>query len=178
MKELTLKNVKPAKRYAEAFFETMQENDFDKILSEFKLIVQIIEENEEFKNFLNHPCISNDEKKQLIKECSANFSDIIKNFLFVLIDENRINCLFEIQTFLIDKINKKNNVIETNVTLAFEPSDEIKQQISERLKKKLNADVYINFTVNPNIIGGLKIQIKDTVIDLSISKKIENFKKI
>ena len=178
MNELTLKNVKPAKRYAEALFEAMQGNSFDEILLEFNNVVEIIDNNEEFKNFLSHPVISNDKKKETIEECFKNFSSEIKNFLFILIDEKRINCLDEIKTFLQDKINNKNNLVDVTVTLSFEANDEIKSQIVQRLKNKLQKDVSANFTVNPDIMGGLKIQVKDTVVDLSINKRLENFNKI
>lgn len=178
MKELTLKNVKPSKRYAQALFEAMQESNFDEILFEFNNVVEIINKDNEFKTFLSHPVISNDEKKQIVSECFKDFSDTIKNFLFILIDEKRINCLSEIKAFLDDKINGKNNLVNVNVTLAFEANDEIKNQIIQRLKNKLQADVSAEFKISPDIIGGLKIQVEDTVIDLSIKKKIENFKKI
>lgn len=178
MKELTLKNVKPAKRYAQALFETMQDKNFDEILFEFEKVVEIINNNEDFKSFLSNPVISNDDKKKTAEECFQNFSSEVKNFLFILIDEKRINCLDEIKAFLKDKINDKNNLVNANITLAFDVNDEIKNQIIQRLKNKLQKDVNANFVVNPNIIGGLKIQVKDTVIDLSINKRLENFNKI
>ena len=178
MNELTLKNVKPAKRYAEALFEAMEDNNFKEILSEFNNAVEIINENEDFKNFLSNPVISNDEKKRLVDECYSSFSEILKNFLFVLIDENRTSCISEIKAFLVEKINNKNNLINVNVTLAYTPSEEIKNQIVQRIQNKLQKEVSAKFLINPNIIGGMLIQIEDTVIDLSIKKKIENFKKI
>lgn len=83
MNELTLKNVKPAKRYAEALFEAMEDNNFKEILSEFNNAVEIINENEDFKNFLSNPVISNDEKKRLVDECFSSFSEILKtSYLF------------------------------------------------------------------------------------------------
>lgn len=178
MKELTLKNVKPAKRYAQALFETMQDKNFDEILFEFEKVVEIISNNEDFKSFLSNPVISNDDKKKTVEECFQKFSSEVKNFLFILIDEKRINCLDEIKAFLKDKINDKNNLVNANITLAFDANDEIKNQIIQRLKNKLQKDVSADFVVNPNIIGGLKVQVKDTVIDLSINKRLENFNKI
>ena len=79
---------------------------------------------------------------------------------------------------LVEKINNKNNLINVNVTLAYTPSEEIKNQIVQRIQNKLQKEVSAKFLINPNIIGGMLIQIEDTVIDLSIKKKIENFKKI
>ena len=79
---------------------------------------------------------------------------------------------------MVEKINNKNNLINVNVTLAYTPSEEIKNQIVQRIQNKLQKEVSAKFLINPNIIGGMLIQIEDTVIDLSIKKKIENFKKI
>ena len=130
------------------------------------------------KSKYNQEKFPNDDKKKTVEECFQNFSSEVKNFLFILIDEKRINCLDEIKAFLKDKINDKNNLVNANITLAFDVNDEIKNQIIQRLKNKLQKDVNANFVVNPNIIGGLKIQVKDTVIDLSINKRLENFNKI
>ena len=42
--------------------------------------------------------------------------------------------------------------------------------------KKLGKKIDASYQINPRILGGIKIQIQDEVIDLSVKDKIEQIK--
>jgi len=178
MKQTTLKNIKPAKRYASALFETIQDNNLENVLDEIKNVFYVIKENKDVQDFLLHPVVSIEDKKDVILKSFPDLSNVCRNFLFILIDENRLNCLGEIIGFLEDYINSKNNLLNLNVTLAIEADNNLKETIKKRLESKFQSRVNAEFGVDPSILGGMLIKMNDTVIDLSIKKKLESFKKI
>ena len=53
---------------------------------------------------------------------------------------------------------------------------EQKKKLVENLQNKIKAEITPEFRLDEAILGGLVIKINDTVIDLSIKKKIENLK--
>lgn len=173
-----IKSLKPSKRYAIALFETIQDKDFNKISKELELFIENLRENSEFRNFIFHPIINLANKKEAVREIFKNFSKETLDFIFILLDEKRIDCLEAIKSFLDEKINEKTHVINADVTLAINPNSDMQNYIKQRLEAKLNSSVNINFLFDEEIIGGMLIKIKDTVVDLSIKKKMENFKQI
>ncbi|MCD8025057.1 MAG: ATP synthase F1 subunit delta, partial [Candidatus Gastranaerophilales bacterium] len=100
------------------------------------------------------------------------------NFIQILIDENRIECITQIRDFFEECLNAKNNLITLEVTLAIDPKPDLAQLIQKTLEKKYNSSLRINFLKNEEILGGMLIKYGDTVIDLSVRNKIENFSKI
>ena len=84
----------------------------------------------------------------------------------------------EIRDYLTIKVNDKNKLILADVTLAIDIPEYGKEIIKDRLQKKFNSEVKINFKKDESLIAGMLIRIKDTVFDLSVKRKMENFKTI
>ena len=175
---IDLKAQKPAKRYAEAIFQIIKDKNSKEILSQIRGILSQVEENPEFKNFMFHPIVSLEDKKQAVKEIFKNYDCDIINFIFLLLDENRLDCLDEIEGVLIEKINEKDKIKMVNVTLAIDIDDEFKDLIQKRIENKLQSRADIKFIKDENILGGMIIRVKDTLVDLSVRNKIEIIKKI
>ncbi len=169
---------KPAKRYAKALFELLENENEQKVLSEIRVFLDFIESDIGFKNFMHHPNISAKDKKEIVKEAFSGFSDVTFRFLSILIDEDRINCLDEIESRLIQDINNKNKILPVDVFLAISPTDDIKKIITEKLEAKFKSKVKLNFIKDETILGGMIIKVFDTSIDLSINKKLENFNRM
>lgn len=175
---IDLKAQKPAKRYANALFEIIKDKNTNDSLNQIRGILSQIENNKEFNNFMFHPVVSVDDKKNIIKEIFPNHDNDIINFIFLLLDENRLDCLDEIEGVLTEKINEKNKVKMVNVTLAIDADEEFKNLIKTRIETKLKSKADIKFFKDENILGGMIIRVKDTLIDLSVRNKIENIKRI
>lgn len=178
MKTIDLKAQKPAQRYSKAFFEIISDKDPERILNEINEFLDKIETNDEIKNFFFHPIVPAEDKKDVILKGFSNFSKETVNFIFILLDSNRLDCLDEIRDSLIEKLNDKNKLLTMEVVLAIEADDNMKEYIKQRLENKFQSRVLINFKKDENIMGGMLIKIKDTIIDLSIKKKMENFKQL
>ena len=175
---IDLKAHKPAKRYAQAIFDIIKEKDEASVFNNLSLVLAEIESNSELRNFLFHPMVALDDKKSAVKEIFSNFDDDTLNFIYLILDENRLDCLDEIIDYLHTKINEKNNIALAEITLAIEPTGSTKGMIISRLENKLQTKLEAKFCTDESIIGGMKIRIKDTLYDLSVKGKIDNIKRI
>lgn len=69
--------------------------------------------------------------------------------------------------------NKKHNTIEATVTLTERLSEHKHQEIQSALKEKYKADhVHLIEKIDQRLIGGMKIQVGDTVYDSSIKNTL------
>ena len=69
------------------------------------------------------------------------------------------------------------NIVRVDVTSAIELNDERKNDIRNRIADKLQKDVIVNWGVDSDIIGGLVLNINETIVDNSIRHRLENLSK-
>lgn len=181
------KNLKPAKRYSKALLELLQDSaakdgaDFKeaskKMYDEFEFVVKTVQENSELQNFILNPVVSYGDKKDVMSQIfTGKVSSLTVNFLSLLAENNRLNILDDILFSFKDDINKLQNIVPAVITSVIELDLEQKKKLVEKLQNKIKAEITPEFRLDKAILGGLVIKINDTVIDLSIKKKIENLK--
>ena len=172
-KNIDIKNLKTAKRYALALSQSAFDN-IDEINSNLALVDEVIFNNADFVNFFSHPIVSLKDKKDTIKETlEGKINDISLNFINTLLDENRFNIfktIFEQFKKEVDEIKNKQRV---DVTSAIELDENQKKELIEQLRKKLNKDVILTYEENEEILGGLVVKFEDKVIDLSLKTKFD-----
>ena len=101
-----------AKEYATAIFELASSNNvLNEIENEFNTLILAINENEDFMKVLTYPRISSKQKKECITNVCKGMNDTFIDFLYVLVDNNRIGIIKEIHEEFTNLINEKNNML-------------------------------------------------------------------
>ena len=179
MKIADIKYIKAARKYSNALFQSALEADKqEKIYNDIVFINETIEMNDELKNALSNPIVKISDKKEIVQKLfKLHVEKITIDFIYLLIENNRLDCLNEIVSCYNQSSNKKNNIITPVITSAVELSNEQKNRIKKKLKEKTNKNVIPEYLVNEDILGGIIIEIEDKTIDLSIKTKFDNMKK-
>ena len=169
-----------SKSYAVALYELAKENsELSNAEDGMNGLKKLINDNFDFKEMLLSPAVGKEEKKKIMFEIANqyNFSQILKNFLGFVTIKNRLFFLDQIiDSFLnIISINKgelKAKLISSKKLL---PDEQKKSQnkLSEGFKSPLN----INYEYDPDLIGGLIIQIGSVMVDTSIKTKLKKLEK-
>jgi F-type H+-transporting ATPase subunit delta len=63
------------------------------------------------------------------------------------------------------------------VTTAVELEPEDRDRVSSELSKRLGKDVTIEVLVDPRILGGLKLQYGDRLIDASVATRLQQLRR-
>ncbi len=93
----------------------------------------------------------------------------MKDFVKFLAKKKMLNDADEIIRQYHTLYNKKHNIVDATVTLVERLSEHKQLELREALKKKYKAkEVHLLEKVDARLIGGMKIQIGDTVYDSSI----------
>lgn len=177
MSSVDIKNLKIAKRYANALIESSK-NSIDETLSALKEVNDVFNSNEEFKMFFKHPSVSLKDKKDTIYEIfSSKINQTTLDFLNVLLDENRFCIINTIYQVFQKEVQNLKNQQDVAVSSAIELSDEQKEKIIQKLSAKLNKEIILTCALQEDILGGLIIKINDKVIDLSLKTKFDSLRK-
>ncbi len=161
------------KRYAKALLELaqakQQEAAFGRNLHDF---VALLQQNEELAQMIYGKLMSTSAKKQLIEKILAEDTPVeVKNFIFVILDKGREASLPEFaaayEELCDEAAGVRQVVVHTAVPLA---------EQEQALADKLNAKIRLKTLLDKQLIGGLKVQIDDTVYDASLSQQLRSLK--
>lgn len=177
-----------AKNYAQALSELFT-NDLSKLESVLEILTSLNEGLSKVENAVevfNNPAISKIEKKDLLKKIlsgkldDSKISQELISFLLLIIDKHRFNVLPEIQielSFLIDRLK---GIVLAEIYSAADLNAQTIEKLKTTLEKNIlsaGEKVRIEKKIEPELIGGLKLKVKDLVYDGSIRGKLENLKR-
>lgn len=176
-KNIDIKNLKTAKRYASALCKSIDDN-FDSVLSDLDLVNESIFENDDLKIFFTHPIVSLKDKKEVIVETfSEKINEKTLNFLQTLLDEGRFGIFKTILEVFKQEIDNIKNKQRMEIVSAVKLDDEQKERLNETLSKKLNKEIIFNFKEDNEILGGLIVKYEDKVLNLSLKAKFDALRK-
>ena len=128
----------------------------------------------EIRNFLMHPEIKNDEKKKVL---SSVFDDgLFKDFIFVLIDNDRLSILDEIRDDYKVLLDNEKNILDVIVYSHDKLSSDYLDKLKEKLSKKTKRNISLTNIIDEKITAGIKVTYESKEIDLTLDTKMKNFK--
>ncbi|MEI8388592.1 MAG: ATP synthase F1 subunit delta [bacterium] len=168
-----------ADRYALAFMELAEKHDlFDKFNSDLALIKETINANKDLKDFLEHPLIQLNDKKDVIDRIFRESVSIYTlNLVKLLIDKNRTHIIALLTDHYKLLLNKKRNISTAQIITAVEIDEDTKNRVKEKLERVFSQTIEIETIIDKEIIAGMIVKVGDKIIDGSIKTKFENMKK-
>jgi F-type H+-transporting ATPase subunit delta len=163
-----------AKRYAIALFQVAKEqNLLDEVEQELIVVKTVFTENQQLLSVLNHPKVTKETKKTLVKESFSKLSAPVLNTLLILIDRHRQAMILSVLDFFIEVANIERGIADAKVYSVRELSEDEKNALSQAFAKKVGkATLRIQNIVDKNILGGVKLRIGNRIYDGSISGKL------
>ena len=127
--------------------------------------------------FFKSKTIDSKEKMSLFEKAVSNsMSVILVEVLKVVIENNDINLLKDIAKNFTLLSKQKLNIAFVEVVSSSEMNSDQKDDITNSLSELIKKKIDINFNVDKNLIGGLKIKVDDKLYDSSLQTKLENAK--
>ena len=167
-------NKSVARRYAEALFAIAQETDkVDEMQKDLELIAETIDSYDELKSCIFHTLIPPREKRDVVNKLfGPPVSEMVLNF-YVVIDKRRDTYIGAMAEEYKDMANEYKNVLFADLISAREVSDEDVQVLKEKVAAATGKSVDMEVSIDPSLIGGIKMRIGDRIIDASVKKKLE-----
>jgi len=174
-----VKNLVIAKRYSRALFNLAEEGKaIEQYGVELDGFCELLSELPDLGNALRNPLYPEAVKTKIFNKVAKKLklSPVIKNFLMLLIDKNRIQHLSEIKDFYHKLIDENSNIARAQVKAAVELGQGDLDLIAATLEKKIGKKIVVEFEQDPSLLGGVFAQIGDLVLDGSVRRQLLNFK--
>lgn len=157
--------------YAQALLSIAQsKNSVDAISQTAGELLNLLKASDDLSQFLSNPIADKDAKRGVINKILGDDANLqMKNFMMLLVDKGRIALVQPILEQFQSLVRELNQTVLAEVISAVELSDEQKDTVRQRVQRTTNAkSVELESRVDPDLIGGVIIQIGSKVLDASI----------
>lgn len=162
-----------ARPYAEAIFaQALAEGSLEQWSTALDALANASEATE-LLEVLGDPHLNDEQLFQLIVSgARGDLPDGIKNFVRVLIENNRIRALGAVRDQFEILKHQHQGVIDAQIVSAFPLDDGQKSALVADLEGRFERKVNAHVSVDASLIGGVLITIGDEVVDASVRGKL------
>ncbi|MCL2590594.1 MAG: F0F1 ATP synthase subunit delta [Betaproteobacteria bacterium] len=132
----------------------------------------VVTANAEIQACISDPDLPADQLAGLLLDVAGELTDEQRNFVRVLVNNERLRVLPEIRNLFGILKNEHEGVLEARVASAFPLDDATLASLKSDLETRFKARIDAIVTVDPELIGGVRIAIGDEVIDASVRGKL------
>ncbi|HEX6124542.1 MAG TPA: ATP synthase F1 subunit delta [Pyrinomonadaceae bacterium] len=168
-----------SRRYATALADVvLKTGETETVKTELKSWEQMIASNVDLQSAFRNPAIAHANKERVLEDLLAKTrpSTTTSNFLRVLLRNSRLTELGDINERFDAVLQERSGNVVAEVTSARELNQSQQSELKANLEKLTGKHVRLNFTVDPDLIGGVVTRIGSTIYDGSVKTQLENLK--
>ena len=163
-----------ARPYAQAVFRLAKQGNALPAWSDaLNLIATIYQDPQTQAAMANPKVTSADIERLLLTICGERIDGVARNLIQLLVHNRRLSVLVEIRELFEQLKLEDEGKLDAKISSAFPMEDAQRNQVvnllSARFKRKINATV----TVDPDLIGGIKVEVGDKVWDASVRGRLQ-----
>ncbi len=163
------------REYSTGLFElAVEENCAEKLLIESREIKKLL--SREYLHFLMNPAVAKNERLDCLRQAFENVDKYILNFMLLMTERGLAAeipaCFAEFEKLYYDKYS----IFRVKATSAYPLTDEQKKRLEEKLVKNTGHRVEITYTVDKALLGGMRLDYGNHLVEGSVKAKLEEIK--
>lgn len=163
-----------ARPYADAVYKMAVANNS---LSQWSKMLQLaaeIAEDEQVKLLIGNPRVSAKQLGDIFLEIGrSKFNAEARNLVMLLIENKRVVVLSQISQLFEQLKARHEGVLEARVVSAFAIENRQLKKLVEDLEQKFKRKIEAQVSIDPELIGGIKVEVGDEILDASVRGKLE-----
>jgi F-type H+-transporting ATPase subunit delta len=163
-----------ARPYAEAVFRLAKAKDELAAWSHMLQVTSAIAADERIRALIGNPKVPPKRLGELLLGiCGEELNDEGRNFVLVLAENGRVEILPEVSELFERLKTQHEGVLSAEIFSAFPMNDAQLGDLVAHLETKFKRKIEAKVSVDPELIGGVKVEIGDEVLDASVRGKLE-----
>ena len=164
-----------ARPYAEASFKAAQQRKALSGVADGLALAAAIASDETMRSVLTNPKVSSAQKRDLFYSVGGDkLDEEVKRLIAMLVDNHREVLLPSISTLFAELKHESERVVQATITSA-QPLDEAQRaSIVGALEKQYGRKVEAEHAVDPELLGGARVQVGDQVIHASVRDALDH----
>ena len=172
-------NGKISVRYARALFQIAQEQGCEEAVYDglSRLAHNYLLAIAQFNEVLADPIVAKEEKVKLLEMAIGEpIHDSLKQFIAFVVEQHREDKMFFIAMKYMEMYRKKHSILNTQLTTATELPEATLDKIKAYVKQTFSAQVEMDVTIDPSLIGGFILDIENSRMDASVAGQLNALK--
>ncbi|MDN6161593.1 MAG: ATP synthase F1 subunit delta [Atopostipes sp.] len=157
------------KQYAYAFLASLEKEEKLPMYDELKKISEILDGHEDYISILE---FIPEEMEHFNEILAEDFHPLAVNLIHVLAQDGllgRLDTVIEDYRF---GLVEEEILTEVSVSSAKPLSTKFKEKLKELIQESWTTDFMLNFTVDSDLIGGVRLEVNNAVIDTTFRSRI------
>jgi F-type H+-transporting ATPase subunit delta len=162
-----------ARPYSEAVFQLAKStDDFDEWSESLKFLVQVVSDAA-MTEVVSNPRVDHSALKRILLDVGeGHFSDLGKNLVKMLVDNNRLSAIPQIAIQYEQLKAQYQGYVKVEIVSTYAVKPPQQQEIEAILRRRLGRAVNVSTTIDRSLMGGWLIRVGDQAIDLSIKGRL------
>jgi F-type H+-transporting ATPase subunit delta len=167
-----------AQVYARSLFEVAKDTGkVDEIRDQIGEFTDALDGSRELSMFFFSPYFSTEEKKDGLGRALDGADPAVVNFLELLVENHRMPAIHRIRRELDRLWEEENKLLPVQITSAVELDPATVQRIGDELGRQTGRRIELSTKVDPDVLGGLVLQVGNSILDASIRARLERLRK-
>jgi F-type H+-transporting ATPase subunit delta len=163
--------------YARSLFEAASErNKLEHVHEDLTDFAATVEQVPELQALLENPELDRREKASLLDQLVGDVDELVRNFLQILVEKGRIGEVAEISREFEALVAEAQGILDVDVTTAVELSEQEFNDLVDRIGKASGRQVRASRAVDPDLVGGLVLQVGSRRLDASIRGRLNRLR--
>jgi len=163
--------------YAEALYGAAHEaGRLERTHADFEAIVAALAGSRELARVLFNPAFPSEAKRRILQKLSEDAEPLVSSTLDVLVANNRIELLPDVQEAFAARYRLEQHELAVELTTAIPIDDAQADGLRQRLEQATGQSVTIRRRVDPSIIGGVVLRVRDLLVDASVRRRLDGLR--
>ena len=163
--------------YARALHDAAREEDrVATVREELAEFVRAMHDVPELRAVLENPQVDRRAKAGALDSLLADGADLLRNFLRLLAEKGRIGELDEVQREFERLVSAAEGQLDVELTTAYTLSEGDMAAIVDQIAQASGRRVHATRSVDPDLIGGLVLQVGSRRVDASVRGRLERLR--
>jgi F-type H+-transporting ATPase subunit delta len=163
--------------YARALFEAAKEEGrLERVHEELTDFVAAADQVHELQSVLESPELDSRAKAALLDQVLGGADELVRNFVRLLAEKGRSGEIDEIAREFEALVAREQGILDLELTTAVELSEKDFEELVGRIGKASGRKVRASRTVDPDLVGGLVLEVGSRRLDASIRGRLDRLR--
>jgi ATP synthase F1 delta subunit len=164
--------------YAEALFQAAEEKGrLDEVRRDFGDFAAMLEEVPELRDVLRNPQLEPAAKARVLDELLGGVDETVRSFLRLVAEKGRAGEAAAIHAEFERLMARRERRLSVELTTAIDLPEPELREIVAQIERASGRTVEATTTVDPDLIGGLVLQVGTRRVDASVRGRLERLRR-
>ena len=157
------------------FLITEEDGKTKKVTRDVKIARSVFAENPDYARLLDTPALTKDERVGLVDKAFSGLDESLKNLIKIITEKHSAHNFVKIADAYLALYDESRGILQVEAVTAVPLTSEQSAALAKKVGALTGKTAILKNTVDPSILGGVKLRYGGTQLDGSVKTRLEKF---